>query len=148
MMDSPLPEFLASVPVPGQEEAERQIAAILRGDGSEIPVDADDVRAMARVLANNLRVSPGFELGRFDGDLLFFTADDHGSVPEGLPAPVAAQALAAQWQRHIGGTVHDHPLHCGHYEMTRPEHIARVGDVLAEALRALDHRVPVLAGKE
>ncbi|MDH6624462.1 phthiocerol/phenolphthiocerol synthesis type-I polyketide synthase E [Streptomyces sp. LBL] len=148
MMDSPLPEFLASVPVPGQEDAERQIAAILQGDGSEMPVGADDVRAMARVFANNLRISPGFELGRFDGELLFFTADDHGSVPEGLPAPVAAEPLAVQWQRHLDGAVHDHQLHCGHYEMTRPEHIARVGDVLAAALHALDHRVPALAGKD
>lgn len=57
MMDSPLPALLAALPVPDVAEAERQVAAILRGDGSEVPVDDTDVRAMARVFANNLRVS-------------------------------------------------------------------------------------------
>ncbi|MEU9210282.1 beta-ketoacyl synthase N-terminal-like domain-containing protein [Streptomyces sp. NPDC048415] len=140
MMDSPLPQRLAALPVPGPQEAERTVAAILRGDASEVPMGDADVRAMGRVFANNLRISPGFELGSFDGDLLFFTADGPGSVPEGLPATTGGEPLTAQWRRHIAGTVHDHQLPCGHYEMTRPEHIAQVGDVLARALEALDAR--------
>ena len=138
MLDSPLPAQLADLPVPDARQAERQVAAILRGDGSEVPVTGDDVRAMGRVFANNLRIAPGFELGRFEGDLLFFTADGPGTVPEGLPRPGDGGPLTARWQQHISGTVREHRLHCGHYEMTRPEHIARVGDVLAETLAALD----------
>ncbi|MEU6774135.1 beta-ketoacyl synthase N-terminal-like domain-containing protein [Streptomyces sp. NPDC046759] len=145
MMDSPLPGQLAALPVPGPEQAGRQVAAILRGDGSGVPVTDTDVRAMGRVFANNLRVAPGFELGRFDGDLLFFTAGGPGTVPEGLPLPAGDRPLAEQWRQHVSGTVDDHRLPCGHYEMTRPEHIARVGDVLAGTLAALDARVPVTA---
>ncbi|MEU6540761.1 beta-ketoacyl synthase N-terminal-like domain-containing protein [Streptomyces sp. NPDC047000] len=140
MLDSPLPAQLADLPVPDARQAERQVAAILRGDGSDVPVTDDDMRAMGRVFANNLRIAPGFRLGRFDGDLLFFTADGPGTVPEGLPRPADGGPLTARWQPHIGGTVREHRLPCGHYEMTRPEHIAHVGDVLAETLTALDAR--------
>jgi thioesterase domain-containing protein/aryl carrier-like protein len=138
MLDSPLPAQLADLTAPDAGQAERQVAAILCGDGSEVPVTDDDMRAMARVFANNLRVAPGFRLSRFDGDLLFFTADGPGTVPEGLPRPGDGLPLVARWRPHIGGTVHEHRLPCGHYEMTRPEHIAHVGDVLAGALTALD----------
>ncbi|MFI9273249.1 type I polyketide synthase [Kitasatospora sp. NPDC052896] len=143
MMDSPLPAHLAQLPVPTAEEAQRQVQAILTGDGSTLPLAPEDVRAMARVFANNLRISPGFTPSLLDGDLLFFTATDHGTIPQGLPAPTratATQPLATAWQQHLTGTVHNHQLTCGHYEMTRPEHIAQVGRTLAHALAALDRK--------
>ncbi|MEU3495725.1 beta-ketoacyl synthase N-terminal-like domain-containing protein [Kitasatospora cineracea] len=141
MMDTPLPETLAALAVPGQEEAERLVAAILGGDGSGLPVGAEEARAMARVFANNLAVSGGFALREFDGELLFFTAAGPGAVPEGLPESARAadaQPLAEAWRRYAPAAVRDHRLPCGHYEMTRPEHIARVGEVLATALARLD----------
>ncbi|MEU3610352.1 amino acid adenylation domain-containing protein [Streptomyces sp. NPDC035033] len=63
--------------------------------------------------------------GVFDGDAVLFPATaDPGHNP----------ALAERWQPYVTGRVEVHEVPCAHGEMTTPEPIARIGDVLAPRL--------------
>ncbi|WP_338320618.1 type I polyketide synthase, partial [Streptomyces lonarensis] len=105
------------------------------GPDSAVPVTRDQAAAIADVMRNNLRIAPGFAPGRFRGDALFFTA----ATPPATPGQDLASApgKADSWRPHVDGTFHEHQVPCGHYEMTEPEPLARIGAVLAEALRTL-----------
>ncbi|MGW1073682.1 type I polyketide synthase [Streptomyces sp. NPDC002537] len=146
MMDAPL----MHVEPLTEEQAEHQVAALLlrvaglrlpEGGGLDVPralallgeagtaaVSLEEATLLAEVMRNNLRIAPGFEPEVFDGDVLFFTA-------AGDPAGTSdAMAKADEWRAYVSGTVEDHPVPCGHYEMTEPEPLARIGAVLAAAL--------------
>ncbi len=153
MLDAPQPHGTAYDP----DAAERQVAALLaRVAGLPLSAEADvegvldaieagadsspvtraQAAAIAAVMRNNLRIAPQFAPGRFRGEVLFFSAALE-------PDPDFAGDLAVQpgkadsWRRHVAGTLHDHQVPCGHYEMTEPEPIARIGETVAKALRAL-----------
>ncbi|MDH6130790.1 phthiocerol/phenolphthiocerol synthesis type-I polyketide synthase E [Kitasatospora sp. MAA4] len=166
LLDAPLIDPSAEQRVPTQEETERQVAALLLGDaGLTLPDDgepldvaralqllsraggaadgpatvtAQEVSAIARVMRNNLRLVPGFPREVFRGDVLFFSAtgDPAAAHPAHQADPALAPAKADGWRRYVEGTVEDHAVPCGHYDMTRPEPIARIGSVLATALAA------------
>ncbi|MEU3755400.1 beta-ketoacyl synthase N-terminal-like domain-containing protein [Streptomyces olivoreticuli] len=147
MMDAPL----MHVEPLTEEQAEHQVAALLlRVAGLQLPeggtldvsralallgeagtaaVSLEEATLLAEVMRNNLRIAPGFEPEVFDGDVLFFTA-------AGDPAGASdAMAKAEEWRAYVSGAVEDHPVACGHYEMTEPGPLARIGAVLADALR-------------
>ncbi|MEI5519541.1 beta-ketoacyl synthase N-terminal-like domain-containing protein [Streptomyces brasiliscabiei] len=136
-------------PTPG---APADVAALLRlldasGPAPGAEVTAEEAAAIARVMRNNLRVAPEFSLDVFHGDVLFFSAiggaaagadgsDDVSDDPSDDPSD--APDKAEEWSAYVDGVIDDHQVPCGHYEMTEPEPIARIGEVVASALRALD----------
>ncbi|MEU5420325.1 type I polyketide synthase [Streptomyces sp. NPDC020799] len=150
MMDAPLTHGRPLT----EEETERQVASLLlRVAGLELPEDGtldvsralallgdagtaavslEEATALARVMRNNLRIAPGFEPEVFTGDVLFFSAAGDPAAPAGSSD---AMAKVEEWRAYVDGTVEDHPVPCGHYEMTEPEPLAGIGAVLAEALR-------------
>ncbi|WP_327373442.1 acyltransferase domain-containing protein [Streptomyces sp. NBC_01216] len=164
MLDAPLPQDQ----ITDQRETERQVAALLvRVAGLDVPVETvgtvaevvrllskeevgrgpsavtvDEALAIARVMRNNLRVAPEFGAETFDGDVLFFSADadrESGADPADLSlAPGKADA----WRARVSGRFEDHVLPCGHYEMTEPEPMARIGATLARVLRPSGPRDP------
>jgi thioesterase domain-containing protein len=67
--------------------------------------------------------------------VLFFSAAEE--QPTDFPADLAVlPGKADSWRPYVDGTLHDHHVPCGHYEMTEPEPIARIGEAVAKALRA------------
>ncbi|MGW3094286.1 type I polyketide synthase [Streptomyces sp. NPDC001102] len=156
MLDAPQPHGTAYDP----ETAERQVAALLsrvaglpvtQGPGAadvervldrieteaqSAPVTREQAAAIAAVMRNNLRIAPQFRPGRFRGDVLFFSAAEEPVTD--FAADLAVQpGKADAWRPYVHGTLHDHQVPCGHYEMTEPEPIARIGETVAKALRAL-----------
>jgi acyl transferase domain-containing protein/thioesterase domain-containing protein len=100
------------------------------------PVSREEAAAIAAVMRNNLRIAPEFTPGVFHGDVLFFSAlEDPSAVPSGEADLALAPGKADQWRPHVDGRLDDHAVPCGHYEMTEPEPIARIGAVVAKALR-------------
>lgn len=71
------------------------------------------------------RLTSGHAYRRFDGDLLFFTAAA-GRMP-GWPA-------AAAWRPYVGGSIDNHDLPCGHFDMTEPDALAAICAVVARRL--------------
>ncbi|MFJ8150221.1 type I polyketide synthase [Streptomyces sp. NPDC096048] len=116
-----------------------------RSHGTGSPVTREQAAAIAEVMRNNLRLAPQFEPGAFDGDVLFFSADAE-TVPDGSGDLAVLPGKADAWRPYVRGTLHDHRVPCGHYEMTEPEPLALIGKTVAEALRGAsgsDAAVPV-----
>ncbi|MFM9699946.1 type I polyketide synthase [Streptomyces europaeiscabiei] len=160
MLDSPL----LHLHPPSPEVGERQVAALLsRLTGVHLPdgapadvaallrlldssgpapgaeVTAEEAADIARVMRNNLRVAPEFALDVFHGDVLFFSAVGGAAETGGSDDPSDAPDKAEEWRAYVDGVVDDHQVPCGHYEMTEPEPIARIGEAVASALRAAEN---------
>ncbi|WP_328912387.1 MULTISPECIES: type I polyketide synthase [unclassified Streptomyces] len=145
------------------EQAERQVAALLTrvaglpaaadgavpdvegvlarigedpADGAAAaPVTRAEAAAIAEVMRNNLRIAPQFSPGVFRGDVLFFSAtEDAGADGADLSL---APGKADSWRPYVDGSLTDHAVPCGHYEMTEPGPMAEIGAVVAKALRAV-----------
>ncbi|MFJ9153074.1 type I polyketide synthase [Streptomyces sp. NPDC102270] len=160
MLDSPL----LHLHPPSPEVAERQVAALIsRLTGAALPdgepadvadllrlldssgpaasaeVTAEEAARIARVMRNNLRIAPEFHPGVFHGDVLFFSAVGGSADGGGSDDPSDAPGKAEEWRAYVDGVIEDHEVPCGHYEMTEPEPIARIGEVVAAALRAREN---------
>ncbi|MFI9772879.1 type I polyketide synthase [Streptomyces sp. NPDC052415] len=155
LLDAPQPHGTAHDP----DAAERQVAALLSrvaglpvdaeaavesvleridarvlADPASVPVTRAEAAAIAAVMRNNLRIAPQFAPGVYRGDVLFFSAAEE--QPTAFPADLAVlPGKADSWRPYVDGTLHDHHVPCGHYEMTEPEPIARIGEAVAKALR-------------
>ncbi len=143
------------------EQSERQVAALLmRVAGlpvdpdtaildvdsvlariGEHPADGDataavtrsEAAAIADVMRNNLRIAPQFSPGVYRGGVLFFSATEDAYAGEADLALAPGKADA--WRPYVDGPLTDHPVPCGHYEMTEPAPMAVIGAVVAKALR-------------
>lgn len=78
---------------------------------------------LAGVVANNARLARAHRPGVFDGDIDLF----HATAESGTPRPRA-------WAEHTTGEVRVHPIACAHDDMTRPEHLRRIGAELGVRL--------------
>ncbi|MEV6808768.1 beta-ketoacyl synthase N-terminal-like domain-containing protein [Streptomyces sp. NPDC051132] len=111
-----------------------RIDAGLAADPTSSPVTRAEAEAIAAVMRNNLRLAHQFTPGVFRGDVLFFSAAREEAT--GFPGDLAVlPGKADSWRPHVQGTLHDHRVPCGHYEMTEPEPIALIGAAVAKALR-------------
>lgn len=93
----------------------------------EIPADFDEriARRNMEMLLHNSLLEQKFRAGQYDGDILFFFADNK----EG------EHRLPSAWQAYITGKIEVHTVHCKHYEMTEPAPIRSIGKVLNQRLR-------------
>ncbi|GGS45373.1 type I polyketide synthase [Streptomyces griseoviridis] len=111
-----------------------RIGAAVAADPASSPVTRAEAAAIAAVMRNNLRIAPQFAPGVFHGDVLFFSAAEE--EPAGAATDLAVQpGKADSWRPYVDGTLHDHQVPCGHYDMTEPGPIARIGEAVAKALR-------------
>ncbi|MFF2012516.1 amino acid adenylation domain-containing protein [Streptomyces sp. NPDC058195] len=91
-------------------------------------VGEDTLLAMKDVWIHHSRLLAQHRPGRYDGDMLLFTATR-------VPERIAGRAGAHTWTPYVGGAVEDHPVDAEHEQMlTVPEHIAAIGGVLAAKL--------------
>ncbi|MFG2172863.1 thioesterase domain-containing protein [Streptomyces niveus] len=87
------------------------------------------VLAMKDVWINNSRLLAQPRPGRYESDVLLFTATR-------VPGRVAGRVGAHSWAPHVVGAVEEHPVDAEHEQMlTVPAHIATIGGVLAAKLR-------------
>ncbi|MGH7926537.1 MAG: thioesterase domain-containing protein, partial [Candidatus Binatia bacterium] len=89
--------------------------------------DTEDVVARAvKVAVNNAQLVQNFQPGRFDGNLLFFSA---ALEPGESPTP-------QMWAPYITGDIENHAIDCHHDDMLQPIPLAEIGRVLARRLAA------------
>ncbi|MFF2408064.1 amino acid adenylation domain-containing protein [Streptomyces sp. NPDC058092] len=85
---------------------------------------ADLASELAGVVANNARLAGAHRPGLFDGDIDLF----HATGEPGAARPAA-------WADHTTGDLRVHRIACAHDDMTRPEHLRRIGAELDIRLR-------------
>ncbi|MDT0615855.1 amino acid adenylation domain-containing protein, partial [Streptomyces lancefieldiae] len=139
------PSWTAGGPPPAS--CPRTLAALLVSLGLPVPVDPltfarfeETVRetggalarfdgpalvALVEVFSSNVRLRHEFAPERFDGDLLFFAAAEGRTGPRPRPE---------DWRPYVAGRIDIHELPCAHGDMTRPEPLALVADVLVDRL--------------
>ncbi|GAB1644402.1 non-ribosomal peptide synthetase [Krasilnikovia sp. MM14-A1259] len=131
--DVTLLALLDSIAVPpvhaGLTRAEAE-SALLESLGAEDPFADLTPERRARILdifVRNSELGLQYIPGRFNGDLLFFTAAEGRADDD---------SAAASWRPWVTGEVRNHQVACVHGLMTRPESLANVGPVIAAALAA------------
>ncbi|MFE6049723.1 amino acid adenylation domain-containing protein [Kitasatospora sp. NPDC056446] len=101
-----------------------EIAGFLAREGAEGAGSALEpafVASLAEAAAHTVALVEAVEPGRYDGDLLHFTATA-GRDPD---APVPAD-----WHPYLTGRIDGHRIDCEHLDMTRPAPLAAVAEVL------------------
>ncbi|GGY37539.1 amino acid adenylation domain-containing protein [Streptomyces djakartensis] len=102
------------------------VMEILRSGGGHLAdIEERRVVALTEVFTNNTKLSATHVPGRFDGNVLHFTAT--AERPPGVPT-------AAVWEPAVTGRVERYAVDCTHREMCGPEPLARIGSVLVERL--------------
>jgi amino acid adenylation domain-containing protein len=102
------------------------VMEFLRRDSDALStLEERHIWAMYEVARNNHLLASRYLPGRFDGDLLLFsaTADRTGKEP---PPEV--------WRQHVSGEIRVHEIECRHQLMTEPASLARIGALLCTAL--------------
>ncbi|MEV7414426.1 amino acid adenylation domain-containing protein [Streptomyces sp. NPDC089919] len=109
----------------GTAFAPEEIAGFLGREGeggAGAGLDPGFVSALAAAAARTVALVESARPGRFTGDLLHFTATE-GRDP-GAPVP-------DDWGPYVTGRIAGHDVTCEHLDMTRPEPLAAIADVLA-----------------
>jgi thioesterase domain-containing protein/peptidoglycan/xylan/chitin deacetylase (PgdA/CDA1 family) len=83
------------------------------------------LRALQRVIANNVAVTRAHQPGRVHCPLLFFSAKRH--------EPTLAEKLAS-WEPFVDGPIEAVELDCDHRQMLLPEPMARLGPALSDRM--------------
>ncbi|MFC9977666.1 amino acid adenylation domain-containing protein [Spirillospora sp. NPDC127200] len=109
-----------------------RVMEILKAEGSALANLKDFTpAAMIDNFAVSARLEKDAAFGRFDGDLLFFTAAlNPAELGKGTASPTYHL-----WEPHVGGTIDNVDLQCEHKDMTQPAEIAEIGAVVDARLR-------------
>ena len=97
--------------------------AVARGFGLPEQTLAD----LPKASGNLIRIVQGTEPAVFQGDIFFVKAE--GSRPD-IPGG------SELWQPYVSGTIDDHSIDCGHFEMMKPGPTAEIGSLLSARIRA------------
>jgi amino acid adenylation domain-containing protein len=84
-------------------------------------------KTMAAITAQHAGLIDQFKPTVFDGDLLFFTAAAN------------KYGFARKWRPYVRGKIHEHVIQCEHREMGQPEHAAKIGAVIHQALADVEN---------
>ncbi|MGW7415243.1 non-ribosomal peptide synthase/polyketide synthase [Streptomyces sp. NPDC054863] len=113
-------------PAAGRARTADTVREIMRRGGGPLgDLPAHTLRALPEVAANNARLMREHVPGRYDGDMLLFTAELER--PDGAPTPEV-------WAPHVTGRLETYGVACGHHDMTRPRPLTEIGHALAQRL--------------
>jgi thioesterase domain-containing protein len=102
----------------------RNTLEILRREGQTGPaLDESRLAELLDIFRNNWRLACNFAPQRFDGDMLFLSAEKtRGGSP------------ACEWAPHVNGRIEIHRIACTHDQMMAPAPLAQIGRTIAEEL--------------
>nr|WP_302931500.1 thioesterase domain-containing protein [Actinomadura sp. J1-007] len=116
----------------GEPVTRERVMEILRAEGSALANLKDFTpAAMIDNFAVSARLEKDAAFGRYDGDLLFFTA----ALDPAALGPGATPPTYRLWEPYVGGAVDNHDLDCAHKDMTQPGPIAEIGAIVGARLR-------------
>ncbi len=119
--------MLDSYPVSDvQEASSADVEKSLRREAGDFLLADQVIENVVRTYANNVRAAREFVPGVFRGSLVHFRA---------TVGRTDGAFTAELWRPHIDGVIEEHPVACGHEEMTRPDSLAAIAPVLAARLQ-------------
>ncbi|GAA2264965.1 hypothetical protein GCM10010415_31290 [Streptomyces atrovirens] len=112
------------------ERTREDVLATLRRAGSPLAgLPGHTLSRIVDIVPNHARMMREHTHGRYDGDVLFFTA----------AAPRAEHWLTREaWRPYVSGRLVNHDLDCTHPRLMRGRHLDDVAAVLAARLKELD----------
>ncbi|MGU3437529.1 amino acid adenylation domain-containing protein [Actinomycetes bacterium M1A6_2h] len=127
-------EFTGHVLPDGLDPTVADAADVLRAQGG--PAAALTTETLERLYdayVNGTELAHAFRPGRFDGDVLFFTAVDD-EVNRG-----DSERNASAWRAHVGGGIFDYAVDSSHVAMTEPTALAQIGPAVENHLARTRH---------
>ncbi|MFB7716208.1 non-ribosomal peptide synthase/polyketide synthase [Nocardia sp. NPDC056100] len=105
-------------------------------------LDAAHVERLYAAYLAGTSMGYSFRPGRYDGDLLYFTATEQDSpiIANRPPEPIPG---AGPWRRTVGGEIHERFIACSHVDMGSPRALDEIGPVLCDHLRDIGGRSEV-----
>lgn len=101
---------------------------LLQREGSPLQgLDDRAISALRRVMANDIALGYTYLPGRFDGDLVSFTAGGAESAEE--------SAAQGSWRPFVGGRITNHVIACMHHDMLKPEPAADIARIIETELK-------------
>ncbi|WP_330180111.1 non-ribosomal peptide synthase/polyketide synthase [Nocardia sp. NBC_01503] len=113
-------------------DAERAAELLRERQGPFGALDAGHVERLYAGYLAGTGMGHRFRPGRYDGDLLYFTATEPDSPIAGRPQPPIAGA--DPWRELVGGDVREYFVSCSHVDMGAPRALAEIGAVLRDHL--------------
>jgi thioesterase domain-containing protein len=115
---------------PGAEPLDLStVMEFLRRDGDALSIlEERHMLAMYDLAKNNHILATEYIPGKFEGDILLFTATADRTGEE--PPPEA-------WRAHVTGEIRVHEIPCRHQLMTEPTSLAKIGSILSDKLEQL-----------
>nr|WP_277350430.1 thioesterase domain-containing protein [Rhodococcus sp. BL-253-APC-6A1W] len=117
--EMPMSDLLAGLGVVGDGDGPADLAGIVRVVADVTGTPAEDTERLVRQLMDaarhNVVLAAGHRPGRFDGDVVYFTAAEDDSRG------------AAGWADAVSGRIHDHSVPVTHWRMTSTEALAVLG---------------------
>ncbi|MER5774144.1 amino acid adenylation domain-containing protein [Streptomyces sp. NPDC002039] len=113
--------------VEGQELTRDLVVDLLRRSELLPPeiLRDDALSAMVETYTHNIGLQAKFTPGRFDGDLLLFTAS---------PSDTGMDVTPELWRPYVTGSISTHPIVGEHHHLMRPQALSQLGPILREAL--------------
>ncbi|MGX1778639.1 amino acid adenylation domain-containing protein [Nocardia brasiliensis] len=125
-----LAEYSSQVGLPEHVSTLEEAADALRSHtGPFGSLDYSDLERLRDCYLAGAELAAHFEPGRYDGDLLFFTAST--DIGNGRRQTIG---LVDEWRAYIGGDIDNHEVPYPHTALTTPEALAVIGPVLREYL--------------
>ncbi|RSM65099.1 non-ribosomal peptide synthetase [Kibdelosporangium aridum] len=125
-----LDEFGIDIDLPGDDITLAQVAELVRGRSALFAaLTPAHFERLHTGYTGAFDLARGFEPGRYDGDIVFFTAS----------ADTYNIRNATAWRPFVCGEIHDHAVDCKHSMMTNPEALAVIGPVLQRYLDKAEH---------
>ncbi len=112
---------------PAEQDPEAKMMEIVRrrpGLGLEQWPD-QRLRALQRVIRNNVRVSRGMRPGRVHCPMLFFSASRND---------LSLDVLLENWRQYLDGPIQAIELDCDHQYMLLPQIVSQIGPELSDAM--------------
>jgi amino acid adenylation domain-containing protein len=112
----------------GEELTCDVVAELLRSTNLLPPeiLKPEALSAMVESYSHNVGLHQRFTPGRFDGDLLLFTAT--------TPYEAGPTVTADTWRPYVSGSVKAHPVPGEHHHLMRPQPLSQLGPILRAAL--------------
>lgn len=123
LLDALIPDADEPIDMESEEELTRFTATVR----DAVP----DPDRLMHVVTNLVTLRRQFTPGRFEGDVLFFTAADE---------PSRDPQVAKAWQPHVTGRTEEYRIACTHQDMLTARPAREIGSIIAAAVRDPDRR--------
>jgi thioesterase domain-containing protein/aryl carrier-like protein len=126
-----LPRHPEMTRVPAEANLATEVESLRRIEGNAYRGISDEEMAkFLRIYQNNRKIWFGHELGKYDGDVLYFSAAEGNSNEPAIPL----DAVIERWKPYVSGEISISRLPCKHADLVQPGILGQAWLVISEWL--------------